>query len=129
MAPLPRRCRCVAMVLVLAVWLLGWQTTPREFTAYAERVETLDRMPIILTTGAPSANEAIRDRVARQNTDVRSQVPLLAASACAFRASTRILYTIGYTTGDVANLKACYPSRDTSPHLHGTHIHMDSQVF
>jgi hypothetical protein len=35
--------------------------------------------------------------------------PLLAAAACAFWSFTRVLYTVGYTTGDPAKVRSLPP--------------------
>ncbi|KAF8551108.1 membrane-associated proteins in eicosanoid and glutathione metabolism [Imleria badia] len=112
---LPEGYRYVAAALVSAVWLIGWQTTVvyqhRKKSGisypqlYAEKAEaqasreahlfncaqrahqnTLEHMPIILITTLVSGVKH----------------PVLAASACAFWVFTRVLYTIGYTTGDAA---------------------------
>ena len=54
--------------------------------------------------------------------------PVFAASACSFWVLTRILYTLGYTTGDPAKVR--HFSRDMSYMctLHDTHVHLDSEA-
>ncbi|KAF8435834.1 hypothetical protein L210DRAFT_3484299 [Boletus edulis BED1] len=112
---LPESYRYVAGALVSVVWLMGWQTIVvnryrsssgiKYPQLYAEKAEaqasreahlfncaqrahqnTLEHMPAILITTLVSG----------------VKYPVLAASACAFWAFTRVLYTIGYTSGDAA---------------------------
>ncbi|KIJ09631.1 hypothetical protein PAXINDRAFT_172428 [Paxillus involutus ATCC 200175] len=112
---LPAGFAYVGAALVSTVWLITWQAItvsgyrkksgieyPR---LYAEKAEaqasqaahlfncaqrahqnTLEHMPLILTTTLVTA----------------VKYPLLAAAACAFWSFTRVLYTVGYTTGDPA---------------------------
>ena len=62
-------------------------------------------MPIILVTCVPFPMREFRidwyDRTLVSGT----KYPILAASACAFWVLTRVLYTIGYTTGDVDKVR------------------------
>ncbi|KAF9225134.1 membrane-associated proteins in eicosanoid and glutathione metabolism [Gyrodon lividus] len=105
----------VGGALVSTVWLLGWQfmvvASSRKESGvaypqlYAEKAEaaaskhaylfncaqrahqnTLEYMPVILVTTLVTA----------------LKYPILAASGCGFWTFTRVLYTIGYTTGDPA---------------------------
>ncbi|KAN0073693.1 hypothetical protein V8E55_012170 [Tylopilus felleus] len=112
---LPEGYRYVAAALVSAVWVMGWQVTVvsryRKKSGisypqlYAEKGEaqasrdahlfncaqrahqnTLEHMPTILITTLVSG----------------VKYPVFAAGACAFWVFTRVLYTIGYTSGDAA---------------------------
>ena len=68
---------------------------------------TLEHMPIILVTCVTlpvkgfGADGCVNDRTLVSGT----KCPVFAASACAFWVFTRILYTIGYTTGDVDKVR------------------------
>ncbi|KAH7886372.1 hypothetical protein F5I97DRAFT_1937227 [Phlebopus sp. FC_14] len=112
---LPAEFGYVGAALVSTVWVLGWQVfvVGRHRTKsgikypqlYAEKAEAAASKDAHLFNCAQRAHQNTLEHfpfilVTTLVTGVK--YPVLAASACAFWSFTRILYTIGYTSGDPA---------------------------